>query len=83
MDKNLIAIILALTMALVTYIIRVIPFAFFRKKINFLPFSSFARKKDLTERKRCGIIPTWYGIFPVSLPCKFNLTARSKVHREV
>lgn len=34
MDKNLIAIILALTMALVTYIIRVIPFAFFRKKIN-------------------------------------------------
>lgn len=34
MDKNLMAIILALTMALVTYIIRVIPFAFFRKKIQ-------------------------------------------------
>ena len=34
MDKNLIAVILALTMALVTYIIRVIPFAFFRKKIK-------------------------------------------------
>ena len=34
MDKNLIAVILALTMALVTYVIRVIPFAFFRKKIK-------------------------------------------------
>ncbi len=34
MDKNLIAIILALVMAVVTYLIRMIPFVFFRKKIK-------------------------------------------------
>ena len=34
MDKNLIAILLVLVMAVVTYVIRMIPFVFFRKKIK-------------------------------------------------
>ena len=34
MDKNVIAILLVLVMAIVTYIIRMIPFVFFRKKIK-------------------------------------------------
>lgn len=34
MDKNIIAILLVLVMAVVTYIIRMIPFVFFRKKIK-------------------------------------------------
>jgi branched-subunit amino acid transport protein len=48
MDKNLIAILLVLVMAVVTYVIRMIPFVFFRKKIksrfiksllNYIPYA--------------------------------------------
>ena len=34
MDKNLIAILLVLVMAVVTYVIRMIPFTFFKRKIK-------------------------------------------------